>query len=194
MRAVKKYSKGGPIKKMSDRAGTNDLGTEEKLLSDALSLQGYGTGDLLKMLALSKVASPAERQAMRDAIFSGKTDKGKPAVRAHVDEGKVRISELKDQESGYYPSRGAGHVKDEVYEKIVGRDIAPSEEKFLRKIMSDPALASYFMDIMGEPTKDRAKVRLADPHPKSTGMLPGGKKGIGPKMPASCRGGNCSAN
>lgn len=191
MRPIKKYSSGGPIKKISERAGKGGLGTEEQLLSDALSDQGYDSGDLLSMLKLTKLASPSERQASMDAMFSGE-EPGKVRYRAHVEDDRVRLSELKGEGEGYYPSRPAQHAKDEAYEAIVGRGLDPSEEKFMRSIMSDPALASYFMDIMGEASRDRAKVRLADPHPKSTGMLPGGKKGTGPKMHSSCRGGSCA--
>lgn len=190
MRPIKRYDKGGPVSKMSERAGSDGLGREEQLLADALSNQGYETKDLLSMLKLTKLASPAEKQAAMDAMFSGEAP-GKAQVTAHAKDGKVRLSELKSEEEGYYPSRPASHASDEAYESIVGRELAPSEEKFMRKIMSDPALASYFMDVMGEASKDRAKVRVKRVGPRSTGLVPGSGGG-GSKMHPSCRGGSCA--
>lgn len=201
MRIVKRYNSGGrvgkptdsdrvSVRKMSDRAYSDDLGSEEQLLADALAYQGYGVGDLLSMLNLTNKPGVVDAQSAMDAIFSGEEAVADEKYRAHIKDGTVRLAERKSVEEGYYPSRGASFATDEAYEYIAGRELSPSEERFMRRIMKDPALASYFMDIYGKESSDTAKVRVKNVGPRSTGNLEG--RSGGPDMPASCRGGSCA--
>ena len=184
MRVARRYNSGGrkprkrkeekiSVRKMSDRQYTNDLGSEEQLLADALSNQGYDVSDLTSILGMTKIKpNLSEEMAKRLeglgytagefidmlGLMDSSSLEGKPQVRAYVDNNMVQLEKLRNQDEGYERSVRGDKAGDEVYEKIAGRELKPSEERLLRKAMLDPALASYFMKLYGEESGDKAKV------------------------------------
>ncbi len=185
MRFLRRYDKGGKtkkrkeetvsVRKMSDREYTNNLGSEEQLLADALSNQGYDVSDLTSILGMTKI-QPNRGEAMANrmkdlgytagefidmlGLMEGSSTEGKPQVRAYVDNNMVQLENLRSQDEGYERSVRGDKAGDEVYEEIAGRELKPSEERLLRKAMLDPALASYFMKLYGEESGDKAKVNV----------------------------------
>ena len=217
MRVVRKYDKGGKtgrrkeetvsVRKMSDREYTNDLGSEEQLLADALSNQGYDVSDLTSILGMTKIKPNLGEEMSKRleglgytagdfinmlGLMDSSSLEGKPQVRAHIDNNVVRLADLKNQDEGYYKSVHGGRAIDEVYEKIAGRELKPSEERLLRKAMADPALASYFMKLYADESEDRAKLDLASVQPRGGSSVDPGAcgKGVGPNLHPSCRGGS----
>tara|TARA_R110000744_G_scaffold173554_1_gene292309 strand:- start:72 stop:677 length:606 start_codon:yes stop_codon:yes gene_type:complete len=156
MRAlIRKYSHGGwhPLKKeeayptvskMSDRE-EDIYGSVSQQLGGAVTSSGGDKSDILKMLALS----PQQSEGLEGMDWS--VGEKLPKFRASRDKkGNTRFWSL-DEESQQY---NAGDLDDNQLAQMFGRELTPSEEKYVRgNVFRDPALLSYFMEIGEAPSK-----------------------------------------
>ena len=156
MRAlIRKYSHGGwhPLKKeeayptvskMSDRE-EDIYGSVSQQLGGAVTSSGGDKSDILKMLALS----PQQSEGLEGMDWS--VGEKLPKFRASRDKkGNTRFWSL-DEESQQY---NAGDLDDNQLAQMFGRELTPSEQKYVRgDVFRDPALLSYFMEIGEAPSK-----------------------------------------
>ena len=156
MRAlIRKYSHGGwhPLKKeeayptvskMSDRE-EDIYGSVSQQLGGAVTSSGGDKSDILKMLALS----PQQSEGLEGMDWS--VGEKLPKFRASRDKkGNIRYFSL-DEDSQQY---NAGDLDDNQLAQMFGRELTPSEQKYVRgDVFRDPALLSYFMEIGEAPSK-----------------------------------------
>ena len=152
---IRKYSHGGwhPLKKeeayptvskMSDRE-EDIYGSVSQQLGDAVTSSGGDKSDILKMLALS----PQKSEGLEGMDWS--VGEKLPKFRASRDKkGNTRFWSL-DEESQQY---NAGDLDNNQLAQMFGRELTPSEKKYVRgDVFRDPALLSYFMEIGEAPSK-----------------------------------------
>ena len=158
MRAlIRKYSHGGwhpfkkkeaypTVSKMSDRE-EDIYGSVSQQLGGAVTSSGGDKSDILKMLALS----PVEKDNGWGDVNWNNDSSLLPNFRASRDEkGNIRMFSL-DEESQQYRS---GNLDDNQLAQMFGRELTPSEKKYVRgDVFRDPALLSYFMEIGEAPSK-----------------------------------------
>lgn len=161
MRYLKRYDEGGnlpdnkwnpfkkkeaypTVSKMSDKE-EDIYGTVSQQLSDAVTRSGGDRSDILKMLALS----PQQSEGLEGMDWS--VGEKLPKFRASRDKkGNTRIFSL-DEESQQY---NAGDLDDNQLAQMFGRELTPSEEKYVRgNVFRNPELLSYFMEIGEAPSK-----------------------------------------
>jgi hypothetical protein len=154
---VRKYSHGGwhPLKKeeayptvskMSDRE-EDIYGSVSQQLGDAVTSSGGDKSDILKMLALS----PTKKDNGWGNVNWNNDSPLPPNFRASRDEkGNIRMFSL-DEESQQY---NAGDLDDNQLAQMFGRELTPSEQKYVRgSVFRNPELLSYFMEIGESPSK-----------------------------------------
>jgi len=152
---IRKYSHGGwhPLKKeeayptvskMSDRE-EDIYGSVSQQLGGAVTSSGGDKSDILKMLALS----PQKSEGLEGMDWS--VGEKLPKFRASRDKkGNTRFWSL-DEESQQY---NAGDLDNNQLAQMFGRELTPSEKKYVRgDVFRDPALLSYFMEIGEAPSK-----------------------------------------
>ena len=163
MRYLKRYNEGGnlpdnkwnpfkkkeaypTVSKMSDKE-EDIYGTVSQQLGDAVTRSGGDRSDILKMLALS----PAEKDNGWGDVNWNNDSPLLPNFRASRDKkGNIRIFSL-DEDSQQY---NAGDLDDNQLAQMFGRELTPSEEKYVRgNVFRNPELLSYFMEIGEAPSK-----------------------------------------
>ena len=162
-----------PVLKMSERGPS--YGTVSQQLADAVQYSGGDNSDILKMLALTKekpivpiaqgvdFSLPGEKKNKQTEIL--------PQFRAarDGDSDNINFFKLDPESQKYTRSKMGGNDLAEMF----GRELSPSEEKYLRgQVFRDPALLSYFMGIGEEPGKrEMKKLNL------HSGKFSGGSRG-----------------
>ena len=162
-----------PVLKMSEREPS--YGTVSQQLGDAVQYSGGDNSDILKMLALTKekpivpiaqgvdFSLPGEKKNKQTEIL--------PQFRAarDGDSDNINFFKLDPESQKYTRSKMGGNDLAEMF----GRELSPSEEKYLRgQVFRDPALLSYFMGIGEEPGKrEMKKLNL------HSGKFSGGSRG-----------------
>jgi len=165
MRPIRTYNHGGwhpfkktegkpTITKMSERE-EGVYGTVPQQLGDAVSQTGGRTKDLLKMLALTKSENYVKNWS--DLDYSEK----KPSnFKASRDEnGTVKFHTLDEETQKHVVAK----MNDGQLAEMFGRELKPSEEKYIRtQVFKNPALLSYFMGMGEQPARrDIKKFKVA---------------------------------
>lgn len=153
MRYLKRYAEGGgiPTNPLANPK-TNEMLRHISKFGEDNEVK-YDASDLLKILSFSKAAKPKVdfNTAFSPADFvSYKTKK----------KGDTRIAEYDKEEEGYSPSVGAMSLKKASLEKLADRPLKESEAKKFRKLLNDPTLLRYFMNMMGEKDIDFRDAKL----------------------------------
>ena len=162
---------------MSDR-DEDIYGSVSQQLSNAVTRSGGDRSDILKMLALS----PQKSEGLEGMDWS--VGEKLPKFRASRDKkGNIRFFSL-DEESQQY---NAGDLDDNQIDQMFGRELTPSEERYVRgNVFRDPALLSYFMEIGEAPSKKEMykykTVKAGQKKPSGSGGN-GGKKCVGEGCP-----------
>ena len=153
MRMVRKYAEGGGIPDNPlANPKTNKMLRHISKFGEDDELK-YDASDLLNILAFSKAAKPKVdfNTAFSPADFvSYKTKKG----------GDTRVAEYNEEKGGYNPGVGAMNLKTPSLEKLADRPLKDHEARDFRKLLNDPTLLRYFMDMMGEKDLDFRKVKI----------------------------------
>ena len=178
---AKKYDRGGAIKPKYSKAKDKEQSPEERL-ADAISSQGRGSKDLMYML--SAMRSPTSQERRSEAFDPSR--RFRPKGRAFEKNRKVMYQRPSDIE-GEYEGSGALPTRNDFRNITGGRgDISSRGEVEVAKMLRDPAVIRYFMDLYGKPGKQRrantvslggGSRREDDCQPDRTG-----------KIPASCKG------
>lgn len=121
---------------------TNNLGGEgeqeaKDAFSSALGNVDFGGGSMNEQIAAAEAAEAAHIESMRPIAYRDK-------------QGNLRVTS-KDEESGKFnPATGVSAIKKELLDKIVGKELSPSEEKEFRNLLQEPAFLDYFIGIQEE--------------------------------------------
>ncbi len=91
--------------------------------------------------------------------------------------GDTRIAEYNEEKEGYNPGAAALNLKIPSLEKLAGRALKPSEQNKFRKLLNDPTLLRYFMDMMGEKDLNFRKVKILKNLSTGKGSAGSSKKG-----------------
>lgn len=181
------YKKGGEVNPKYRKAGESEQTPEEKLVQ-AIRSQGRGAQDLMYML--SAMRSPTE-QERRTAMFSETPVGYESPGRAYRGSGD-NVYYQPANEEGELMGTGRMPTTEDMRAITGGRGELPSRaEREVTRMLRDPAVMRFFMDVYGEAGKAR------DPR---TSSLSGGKatKDCQPdrtgKIPASCRKGSSWSN
>lgn len=178
---VKKYKKGGEIEPKYKQAEESEQTPEQKLVQ-ALASQGRGSEDLMYLLSAMRSSTPQEKRA---AMFSGDSAYEAPGRAYRVSGDRAMYQPA--TEEGELMGTGRLPTKEDVRSITGGRgQLSSKAQSEVAKMLRDPAVMRFFMDVYGEPGKAR-RVRTAS--------LSGGKptENCQPdrtgKIPESCKGG-----
>jgi len=178
---VTKYDRGGTTKPKYSKARGKEQSPEERL-SDAIASQGRGSKDLMYMLSAMRSPTALERKAETFDPSLRFTPRG----RAFEKNRKVMYQRPSDVE-GKYEGSGGLPTRGDVRKITGGRGYIGSRgETEVAKMLRDPAIIRYFMDLYGEAgKKKRAKTtslgggsrKEDDCQPDRTGKIPVSCKG-----------------
>ena len=160
----------------------------EERLSGALRSQGRGPQDLLYMLESMRSPTAVERRTQMfdpSARFS-------PRGRAFEKDGSVRYQAPSEVE-GEYRTQGVIPSRGDISGITGGRGRTSSKGQIqVAKMLRDPAVMRYFMDLYGKAGKQRKAETASLNRKKKSALecLPD-KQG---KVPASCKGSKAAYN
>jgi hypothetical protein len=146
----KKYKKGGEVDPKYKKAGESEQTPEQKLVQ-ALRSQGRGAEDLLTLLQAMR--SPTE-QERRTAMFSDEPTYEAPgrAYRTTAD----RVLYQPATEEGELQGTGRAIGRGDVRTITGGRsELSSRQETDIARMLRDPAVMRFFMDVYGEAGKAR---------------------------------------
>lgn len=180
MPSVKKPSNKDPYgPKYTEEENTQ---TPEQKLVQALASQGRGAKDLMYLLSAMRSSTPQEQRA---AMFTGEPVYSAPgrAFRAAGD----RVLYQPATEEGELEGTGRAIGRGDVRTITGGRgEISSRAEIEVAKMLRDPAVMRFFMDVYGEPGKARKPRTASLSGGKPTENCQPDRRG---KVPASCKGG-----
>ena len=153
--------------------------TPEEKLSQALRSQGRGSKSLTQLL--ESMRSPTEIERNTDMFNSSRSFT--PGGRAFQNEsGNIRYQPPSDTE-GEFLGSGRRVQRGDIPFITGGRSrMSNSSQAAVAKMLEDPAIMRFFMDIYGESGKQKNS-RITGLNHKGSGCKPGGK-GVG--MDSSC--------
>jgi hypothetical protein len=147
---AKKYDRGGSTKPKYSKARGKEQSPEERL-SDAIASQGRGAKDLMYMLSAMRSPTSIERKA---EMFDP-SRRFKSKGRAFENNRKAMYQRPSDVE-GKYEGSGALPTRKDVRDITGGRgDMGSRVETEVAKMLRDPAVIRYFMDLYGESGKQK---------------------------------------
>lgn len=185
MRYLKRYDEGGgiPTNPLAN-AKTNDMLRHLSTFGED-NERKYDTSDLLNILAFSKGAKPQTEGSMGGVDFNAAFSPAEFVAYRTKKKGDTRISDYNEEKGGYNPSVAAMGLKEEQLERLSGRPLKGSEEGDFRKLLNDPTLLRYFMDMVEGGNMNFRKVKMGKV--RSTGREPSGSSGGG----SECVGEGC---
>ena len=160
MRYLKRYNEGGgiPTNPLAN-SKTNDMLRHLSVFGED-NERKYDTSDLLNILAFSKGAKPQGEGLMGGVDFNAAFSPADFVSYKTKKKGDTRISEYDEEKEGYNPSVGAMSLKKASLEKLADRPLKESEARDFRKLLDDPTLLRYFMDMVGEKDIDFRDAKL----------------------------------
>lgn len=162
-------------------AGESEQTPEQKLVQ-ALASQGRGAKDLMYLLSAMRSSTPQEQRA---AMFTGQPVYSAPgrAFRGLGD----RVMYQPANEEGELEGTGRAIGRGDVRTITGGRgELSSRGETEVAKMLRDPAVMRFFMDVYGEPGKARKPRTASLSGGKPTENCQPDRRG---KVPASCKGG-----
>jgi len=179
MRYLKKYNEGGgiPTNPLAN-AKTNDMLRHLSTFGED-NERKYDTSDLLNILAFSKAARPQKVGLMGGVDFSLPEDRPPADFVSYKTKkkGDTRVAEYNEEKGGYNPGAAVGELKIPSLEKLADRPLKKHEANKFRKLLNDPTLLRYFMDMMGEKDLNFRKVKILKNLSTGKGRAGSSKKG-----------------
>jgi len=150
MRYLKRYAEGGGIPDNPlANPKTNEMLRHISKFGEDDEVK-YDASDLLKILSFSKAAKPKKEGLLGGVDFNTSLSPADFVSYKTKKKGDTRIAEYDEEKEGYNPSVGAMSLKKSSLEKLADRPLKESESRNFRKLLSDPTLLRYFMDMVGE--------------------------------------------